>query len=146
MKTGRKIALSIFSICLSSGVSLADDLADMISPISHPTTFEDPRHSTELRPLYVHHKIQDDFVTGGGDVNVYALQARFKVTDDFSIIATKDGIVDLNPKGVVPDDVGLANLALGAKYSFYRESIPNGLTLGPFFLGLRINFVGIGFC
>ena len=98
----------------------ADELSQMISPVSHPVTFEDPRHSTELRPIFAYHEIDKDFVTGGGDVQVYALQARFKVTDDFSIIATKDGYVVLDPKAVVPRDAGFADISLGAKYSFYR--------------------------
>lgn len=122
MRRMKKIGLCITGALTLAGTAWADsELSSMISPITHPTTFEDPRHSTELRPIYAHHKIQDGFVTGGGDVNIYALQARAKITDDFSLIATKDGFVDLNPKGVVPDDSGLANIALGGKYSFYRD-------------------------
>jgi hypothetical protein len=108
------------SLVVGATTSKADSLDDMIAPISHPTTFEDPRQITNIQPLYVHHKIQNDFVTGGGDVNVYALQARFKLTDDFSFIATKDGFVDLNPKAAVPDGDGLANVSLGGKYTVYK--------------------------
>lgn len=105
---------------LYSGVAAAETLKDMISPVTHPVTFEDPRHSTELRPVFVYHEIGDDFVSEGGNAEVYALQARFKLTDDFSLIATKDGYVDLNPHRNVPKDTGFADIALGFKYSFYR--------------------------
>ena len=98
----------------------AAPLDEMISPVSHPVTFEDPRHSTELRPIFAYHEIDDSFVTGGGNAQVYALQARLKLTDDLSLIATKDGLVVLNPNGVVPDDEGFADVAAGLKYSVYR--------------------------
>ncbi|MCO6431756.1 MAG: hypothetical protein J5J00_12935 [Deltaproteobacteria bacterium] len=102
--------------------SAADDrLKDMISPVSHPVTFEDPRHSTELRGIFAYHEIGDRFVTAGGDVQVYALQARFKVNEDLSVIATKDGYVVLQPDEVVPDDNGMADIALGMKYSFLKS-------------------------
>lgn len=100
---------------------LADRLDDMISPMSHPTTFEDPRNTTELRPIYLYHKIDDKFVTGGGDVQIYALQARFALSEDLSIIATKDGYVDINPDGVVPSDEGFANISAGIKAALYRS-------------------------
>ncbi|MBL7661723.1 hypothetical protein JNK13_03120 [bacterium] len=116
------LTLPIVTVALvqSSTTVIADDLAQMISPVSQPVIFEDPRHSTELRPIFVHHELQDDFVTGGGDVQVYALQARFKLTDDLSLIAVKDGIVDLNPSAVVPSDTGIADIAAGLKYSFFK--------------------------
>lgn len=111
------------ALILGSGVvpAVAESLDQMISPVSHPVTFEDPRHSTELRPIFAYHEIDEDFVTGGGHAEVYALQARFKLTDDLSLIATKDGYVVLDPKNVVPRDSGFADVALGAKYSVLRS-------------------------
>ncbi len=109
--------LGVFSLLAAAGVAQADPLTDMISPVSDPVTFEDPRHSTELRPIYVYHEIDDSFVTEGGSAQVYALQARFKITDNFSFIATKDGYVILKPKAVVDDSEGLADLSAGFKYS-----------------------------
>ncbi|MBX7136923.1 MAG: hypothetical protein K1X83_02990 [Oligoflexia bacterium] len=116
---------------VSGNKAVATPLDDMISPVTHPVVFEDPRHSTELKPLYVYHKLDDKFVTGGGDATIWALQARFKVSDDLSIIAVKDGFVDLNPDGVVPQDTGFANITGGAKYSFFRSEdsiLTGGLT------------------
>lgn len=100
-------------------VGAAAPLDDMISPLSHAVLFEDPRHSTELRPLYVYHKLDDQFVTQGGKAQVYALQARFKIDDDLSIIANKDGYIDLDPNAVVPPDTGFADVSAGVKYSFW---------------------------
>jgi hypothetical protein len=98
----------------------ADSLSQMISPVTHPTNFEDPRPITEIRPLFVYHEIDDNFATGGGDVEVYAVQARFKIADDWAIIATKDGYVDFNPKGVLTKDKGFANVAAGVKYAAWK--------------------------
>lgn len=109
--------MRIFLILICAVQAFALD--EMISPAGHPTTFEDPRHSTEIRPLYVHHKIDDKFITEGGDVNIWALQARVKITDSFSFIATKDGYIDFNPKAGLENDEGFANLSAGFKYSPY---------------------------
>lgn len=113
---------ALFPVVCAGNSALAEPLDDMISPVSHPVTFEDPRHSTELRPIYAYHKIDNAFVTGGGSAQVYALQARLKLTDDLSFIATKDGIVVLKPDSVVGDEVGFADVGAGLKYSFYRTS------------------------
>lgn len=134
MNTKRVFAgalLSGLAFCFYSGSARADALNDMISPVTHPVVFEDPRHSTEIKPLFAHHAIDNDFATQGGDVNIYAIQARFKVTDNLSIIAVKDGFVDFNPKAVLKKDTGFANIAAGAKYSVYRTAnsiITPGLT------------------
>jgi hypothetical protein len=103
-----------------SNVAMAQSLDDMISPVTAPTIFEDARHSTELRPIYAYHSIDDDFVTEGGNVQIYALQARFKLTDDLSFLATKDGFVDFNPNAVLNKDTGFANVAAGFKYSTFK--------------------------
>ncbi|MFN8392355.1 MAG: hypothetical protein U0136_18825 [Bdellovibrionota bacterium] len=105
---------------LCGSPAAAAPLDEMISPVSHPVTFEDPRHSTELRPIFAYHQIDDSFVTGGGSAQVYALQARFKFTDDLSFIATKDGLVVLKLDDVVDDDEGIADVGAGLKYSVYR--------------------------
>ncbi|MBP9837868.1 MAG: autotransporter domain-containing protein [Proteobacteria bacterium] len=100
----------------------ADNLDQMISPVSHPVTFEDPRHSTEIRAIFAYHQIDDKFVTGGGDAQVYAVQARLKLTDDLSFIATKDGFVVLHHDGVVDDDEGFNDVAAGLKYSIVKDT------------------------
>lgn len=113
------ILLTLALVTLHTSKLNAEDLSQMISPITAPTTFEDPRNISEIRPIYIHHKIDDRFVTEGGDVNVYAVQLRYAVSDRFSIIATKDGYVDFNPKSTVNNDEGFANLAGGFKYALF---------------------------
>ncbi len=98
----------------------ADRFDEMISPISNPVNFEDPRINTEARFIYLYHEIDDNFVTGGGNAQIYALQLRFAVTEDLAIIATKDGIVDFNPE-VGEDETGLGNIAAGVKYAFHKN-------------------------
>jgi hypothetical protein len=138
--------VALFIVSLSSGVVLADKLDEMISPVSHPVTFEDPRHSTELRPIFVYHKIGNDFITQGGEVQVYALQARFQITDELSLIATKDGIVRMQPDTAVDDETGLADLGVGAKYTLYRNhnSIVTGGLRYEIPSGARKIFQGYG--
>ncbi len=98
----------------------ATPLESMAAPVSNPVNFEDPRIDSSIKPLYVHHEIDDKFVTGGGSVDVYALQIRYALTERLGLIATKDGLVRLRPNGVLNDDTGFANLAGGLKYAFYQ--------------------------
>lgn len=73
---------------------------DFISPISNPLFFEDPRQLSEVRFIYAHHNIPDGTpVLQGGDVNYYAMQARARLTDRISFIATKDGYIDIDTPG-----------------------------------------------
>ena len=132
-------------IALLAGVALAsdDDAFDgFMSPVSNPVNFEDPRSTTEVRPLYVYHKISSDFARNiggpgvdvdGGDAHVVAVQARLAITDRLAFIATKDGYVWLRPKNVLENTDGWANIALGGKYTFFRD--PDNLLLAT--IGLR---------
>lgn len=97
-----------------------DWLSNTISPVNNPVFFEDPTIRTELRPIYMHHRIDDGFITKGGDVNLYALQFRYAITDRLGFIATKDGYVDINP-GVGQGSDGWADVALGFKYALIDD-------------------------
>lgn len=125
--------LMLSSLIAGASPAMADRLDDMISPIANPLIFEDPRIITELRPAFAHHEIQRGFVTGGGDVQLYALQARFAVSDKLAIIATKDGYIDFNPESALTDETGFANVAGGLKYAFYEDSEAGAVASG----GLR---------
>ena len=131
-----KAFMTALSVALVGGMAHADALKNMISPVSNPVNFEDPRIMSDIRPIYAHHKIDNEFVTGGGNVNILALQARFAVTDRLAIIATKDGYVDLNPKGVVAKDEGFANIAAGLKYALHMDSSAGEIVTA----GLRYEF------
>lgn len=122
-------------LILTSTICHAENwgLDDIAAPITHPTVFEDPRPYTEARPIYIYHKIDDKFVTSGGAANIYALQLRYAIDDRWGIIATKDGFVDLNSDAVLDDQHGFADIALGAKYAFYRDDAERQIAT----LGLR---------
>ncbi len=136
VRRGTGVVRALFS-CLalvawySNGALGADrDIFDgFVSPVSNPVNFEDPRSRTEVRAIYVYHKISDTFLQElgagriGGDAHVAAVQLRLAITERLSLIATKDGYVWLNPDAtdVLPAQNGWANLAFGAKYTFYRD-------------------------
>lgn len=99
----------------------AGALDEMISPVSSPTVNEDPRNTTEIRPLFIYHHISDDFLLGEGDLQVLAVQARVALHERFSFIATKDGYVWLKPDALDDELDGWANIALGFKGSLLQS-------------------------
>ncbi len=88
-----------------------------VAPLTNPIFNETPHITTEARAFYFYHALPNDFVTGGGDVNLAALQLRVAITDRLGFIATKDGYADFNFDEVLPDESGFANVALGFKYA-----------------------------
>lgn len=89
---------------------------DFVSPLSNPVYFEDPRTLTELRFIYLRQKVPLTAV--GGEVQVFAMQARAALTDRLSIIATKDGfITSSNP--LIED--GWADVNVGLKYNLLTD-------------------------
>lgn len=131
--TARNTALA--SIIIGAGLSLgaaahAEPLR-YIPSVSNPLFNESPLITTEVRPIYIHHKIPNDFLTGGGNVDVAAVQARLALTDRLAIIATKDGYADIHFRAVLPDDDGFANIAAGLKYALVlNEQSGTVLTVG----------------
>lgn len=101
--------------------ALADAIDDMISPVSMPTVNEDPRVTTELRPIYLHHSLAHDFVTGGGALDLVAVQARIAITDRIGFIATKDGYAWLDPHELLPKEEGWANIGFGLKGVLWED-------------------------
>ncbi len=107
-----------------------------VAPQSNPLFNETPYITTELRPIFAFHDIDDSFLTGGGEVYVFALQARVALTDRLGIIATKDGYFRMDFDGVLNDDDGFANVALGLKYALVSNPEENrivtvGVTYEP---------------
>ena len=125
MEENMKRNLKYLFLALSLGATVvhAEDtrLDKMISPAFNAVNFEDPRALSEARFLYYYHEIDDKFVSAGGNAQLYALQLRYALTDKLSIIATKDGYVDLNTKANVPKDTGFADLEAGLKYSILED-------------------------
>jgi hypothetical protein len=92
----------------------------LIEPLTQPTVFESPVIDSQLRPIVMLHTIPDDNAAlPDADVRVYALQARFALSDKLALIATKDGYIELEPAGG-GDQNGWADIAGGLKYAFYE--------------------------
>lgn len=96
---------------------------DFISPMTNPTYFEDPRNLSELRFIYAQHNVP--LAAGGGDINVFAMQFRARLTEKLSLIATKDGyMTSSNP---LLDD-GWMGVNAGLKYNLYADPVAGVLT------------------
>ncbi len=96
-------------------------LDEMISPVTNPVQFEDPRSQTSVRTIFMYHKIPSEFITGSGDIQLWAAQARLALTDRLSFLATKDGYIQINSDQVLDDSEGSANLAGGLQYAFFKD-------------------------
>src|SRR5690242_2810036 len=119
-KQSSKILLILAATCALSncGLRAADDWKDeTISPVANPLFFEAPQIQSEVRPLFVQHNIDNNFITGGGEVRVYAVQLRYALTERLALIATKDGYIEFKPNTALPHKNGWADLAAGLKYA-----------------------------
>ena len=101
-------------------IPTGDWLATTLSPVTNPIFFEDPAIRSEVRPLYMHHRIDGGFATGAGEVDLYALQIRYAVTDRLAVIATKDGYIDINLDNGA-ELGGWADVAVGLKYALIDD-------------------------
>jgi len=103
--------------------------ADARRPITNPTLFDLALPTTNVHPIAMFHRLPDyvDTTIGrvpmGGDVQVYALQFEIALNERFSIVATKDGYVDIDAKTepLWSDQSGFANLGAGVKYAFLLD-------------------------
>ena len=99
-------------------------------PITNPTLFDLAIPTTNLHGIFLHHMLPDRISAGGasvpfgGDVQLYALQLEYALSDRFSIVATKDGYVDMNfDNPAFTDSTGFANLGGGVKYAWLLDPI-----------------------
>ena len=101
---------------------------DFISPMSNFIFFEDPRTLTEARAVFFHHELPDSIGTlglPGGDVQLYAVQLRFALSERLSVIAVKDGFIVADIDGGPLDSLlndGWADVAAGLKYNLLRDA------------------------
>jgi hypothetical protein len=99
-------------------------------PITNPTLFDTALVGTNIHPIIMYHRLPDYVNTSvgpvamGGDVQIYALQFELALSERLSIVATKDGYVDINvdTKPFWSDQSGWANLAAGLKYAFILDA------------------------
>ena len=115
----------------STPVASADGFAQARRPISNPTLFDLALPGTNVHPIFVYHNLPDQISTNtpggkldlGGDVQVYALQFEIALNERLSIVATKDGYVDINPDNTMSNESGFANLGGGLKYAFILDPV-----------------------
>lgn len=105
----------------------SDGFAKARRPISNPTLFDLALPTTNVHPIFIYHGLPDEISTTagnlplGGDTEVYALQFEIALNDRLSIVATKDGYVDMNPDATLGETDGMANLGAGLKYAFILD-------------------------
>ena len=113
-------------------------LEKTISPVANPILFEDPKVTSEVRPVYLCQFLPDTFhysggsVSLGGQVQVMALQLRYALTDRLGLIASKDGYIQFQPQHTLGHAYGWADLAAGLKYALI-QSEENEFILTPGF-------------
>jgi hypothetical protein len=101
-----------------------------IAPVTNPIFFEDAVIRSEIRPIFVYHNIDDQFL-GGGNAQLYAMQIRYALTDRLALIATQDGYFNIHNKALA-DPHGWMDLALGLKYALI-DNEPAQFILTPGF-------------
>lgn len=113
-------------------------LDNTISPVANPIYFEDPKITSEVRPVYMYHMLPDTFhynggtVPMGGQVQVMAVQLRYAINDRLAVIATKDGYIEFQPKQTLGHKYGWGDLAAGLKYAVINDT-ENDLIVTPGF-------------
>ncbi len=124
----------IFGGSGNGGINFKSDAAfeGLITPVSNPFFFEDPRSVTEVRPLFI---VQDapgssrNPVFDRGDSYFYGLQGRLALTEQWSIVINKLGFVtfqpknpQLDPNGDIQRGTGFAEFDIGPKFTFLRNT------------------------
>lgn len=133
-----RISLSLAVAALVGGAALAQESASepwpgfltglkgfekFHEPLGQPIYFESPFNDTGLRALYLKHNFSDQSTLAGGDVTIYALQARVALSERWQFIATKDGYSDLD-SGIIQDK-GWNDIAAGFKFVAYSDQPSN---------------------
>lgn len=109
----------------------ADGFDQARRPISNPTLFDLALPGTNLHPIFLYHNLPSQVTLAnnggtvplGGDVQLYALQFEIALNERLSIVATKDGYVDMNYDNTFQDQSGFANLGGGLKYAFILDPV-----------------------
>ena len=99
-----------------------------VSPVTNPFLFEDPRSTTEIRPLVIYQKVPGDQpIFNGGGLYFVGTQARIAFTPRVSLVVNKLGGLGINPDSninpfVGGDEFGFAELWLGPKFTIIRDT------------------------
>ncbi len=91
-----------------------------IAPVANPVFFETPMIQSEVRPLFMFHRLDSGLLGQDVDVKLYAVQLRYAVTERLALIATKDGYIEVDPANGGGTD-GWADIAAGLKYALIQS-------------------------
>jgi len=91
-----------------------------IAPVANPVFFETPMIQSEVRPLFMFHRLDSGLLGQEVDVKLYAVQLRYALTERLALIATKDGYIEVSPANGGGTD-GWADLAAGLKYAVIQS-------------------------
>ncbi|MBI1840226.1 MAG: hypothetical protein HYR88_05170 [Verrucomicrobia bacterium] len=124
------IATALFTtLSFSRNAAAQDNWKDhAISPVANPLFFESPLIQSEVKPLYVYHRIDNSFI--GGFARVFAVELRYAVSDRLAIIATKDGFIQLRSGVAALRADGWADIGAGFKYALIDDQ-ENNFILTP---------------
>ena len=92
-----------------------------VPPLSNPLLNETPFITTEMRPIFLRNNIPSNFLTRGGNIDLYALELRLAITKRLGLIASKDGYARIDFDDVLDDENGFANASIGFKYALVSE-------------------------
>ena len=93
---------------------------DFISPVTNTIWFLDPRSLTQIQGVFMNQMIPEDSPLGGGDFQLYAMQASLALNERFSLVAVKDGFIHLQADAI-PNEDGHGDMAAGFKYVLIRD-------------------------
>jgi hypothetical protein len=105
----------------------SDAFANARRPVTNPTLFDLALPTTNVHPIYLYHRLPNEINTiagklpVGGEVQAFAVQFEYALNERLSIVATKDGYVDMNPDETLSSESGFANLGAGLKYAFLLD-------------------------
>ena len=88
-----------------------------VRPITAPYLHEDALITTDVRAWYIHHNL----ATLEGDVDVYALQVRLALTENFQLLAYKDGYSEFSDDNSIGLDNGWNDIGLGVKLALFQD-------------------------
>ena len=120
---------TVTNMATPAPVASSDGFAQARRPISNPTLFDLALPTTNVHPIFMYHTLPDQISSTlgsldvGGHVELYALQAEFAINDRFSIVASKDGYVEMRPDSTLSKESGWANLGAGVKYAFILDPV-----------------------
>ncbi len=93
---------------------------DFVMPVGMPMYFEDPFITTDVRLLYMHHRIPSRSVLGSGQVHVAASQIRLALSERIAFMVTKGGYSWVDSHATPAGD-GWNDWAIGLKYALYSN-------------------------